>query len=280
MYFCSLSLSLARSLALALVLPFPVALSRSHSLTHAFVLCLFVFTPPFPPQRIKTQEDPSPSMQRKRPRNTTHLNKNENWQDRLVIVTSGKYEGEIGRVRGSGHGFIKVFFKNRGEVQKRAVELQLYDGEEAYAAGEVAHTPTHAHVHAHAHAHTATHVGPAHAHTATGVPVGKHVGSANRVQHAHAQPHTAHVHNPKEQVHREVREAIVADSEASSEQEESDTSEYESDNKYVSACSVSCVPLWRLACLFVSVRHVPFAWVRVVVCVSSPNRRLCALASR
>jgi len=48
--------------------------------------------------------------------------------DKQVLVRSGKYAGEIGTVVKSGHGFYCVEIPGRGEVMKRAYELDTLDG--------------------------------------------------------------------------------------------------------------------------------------------------------
>eukprot|EP00808_Paulinella_micropora_P029232 g56097.t1 len=45
-----------------------------------------------------------------------------------VVIREGKYKGEIGIVKRSGHGFYGVELSGRGEIMKRGAELALLDG--------------------------------------------------------------------------------------------------------------------------------------------------------
>eukprot|EP00457_Paulinella_chromatophora_P004958 gb/GEZN01004971.1/.p1 GENE.gb/GEZN01004971.1/~~gb/GEZN01004971.1/.p1 ORF type:complete len:457 (+),score=57.21 gb/GEZN01004971.1/:120-1373(+) len=45
-----------------------------------------------------------------------------------VVIREGKYKGEIGTIKRSGHGFYGVELSGRGEIMKRGAELALLDG--------------------------------------------------------------------------------------------------------------------------------------------------------
>jgi len=70
-------------------------------------------------------EDDSMKRRRRRGIETTR----DYWMQRQVMVTSGKYRGEIGVVTRSGHGFYCVSIPGRGDVMKRATDLEIYDSQ-------------------------------------------------------------------------------------------------------------------------------------------------------
>eukprot|EP00808_Paulinella_micropora_P002440 g29829.t1 len=91
----------------------------------------FIIQPSRPIKRRKhdeKDEDFTPSHN-KRSRGL-HTN-GVNWIDKQVVLTKGKYRGELGTVTRSGHGFYAVYLPDRGiELMKRASELNLYNVQE------------------------------------------------------------------------------------------------------------------------------------------------------
>jgi len=68
-------------------------------------------------------EDSPQGYRRRRNSGTTR----DYWMQRQVTVTSGKYRGETGVVTKSGHGFYCVNIPGRGDVMKRATDIEIYD---------------------------------------------------------------------------------------------------------------------------------------------------------
>jgi len=68
--------------------------------------------------------DEVPQIHRRR-RNTGTTR--DHWMQKQVTVTSGKYRGEMGVVTKSGHGFYCVNIPGRGDVMKRATDIEIYD---------------------------------------------------------------------------------------------------------------------------------------------------------
>lgn len=75
-------------------------------------------------QDANTEEGSSKRRKRNRP-----VSGKESWIEQNVIVKEGKYRGEIGLVKRSGHGFYCIHFPAYGEVMKRGIDLELYDEE-------------------------------------------------------------------------------------------------------------------------------------------------------
>jgi len=51
----------------------------------------------------------------------------ESWIGRRVMIRDGKYRGEIGIVKRSGHGFYCLDIPRRGEIMKRGADLELFE---------------------------------------------------------------------------------------------------------------------------------------------------------
>eukprot|EP00808_Paulinella_micropora_P020188 g38788.t1 len=67
-----------------------------------------------------------PPKKRKRSR---PMSGKDSWIAQKVVVREGKYRGEVGLVKRSGHGFYCVDFPQHGEVMKRGIDLELYNAD-------------------------------------------------------------------------------------------------------------------------------------------------------